>query len=399
MPISDSDDEQTYSDSAIGETATQPLQHTGAKRNERAKHWCITLQLGGDPRGGDDRDPALLARLAGWKDFCDSIELRNGQYTYQYEVGKQGKYHIQAYIGLKERVYFSQIKDKLPTAHIEIARNVKNSIAYCSKEDTRLEDTLPICFPDDLISNHTSQGKRTDIAEMRESIKRHKGDLTKVEQECGDTLVRYINGARALAEFADTARPSDCATHLVWLQGPSGFGKTTGAELWASSTFGEDEPYVLSRKSTGTWFNQYRRQRVILIDEPEHGDGRRGMRIETDILHGILKSGSFLLSVAGSQVQCQATIVIICTNKGPDELYGPSVDRDRLQRRINEPTSFRFTPEDIRYLESRPMPRRGYIVRKMLDDWWTAVPKQRENPQDFAREEDDEYDAWRGGRQ
>ena len=56
----------------------------------------------------------------------------------QLELGDNMTPHIQAFIGLNAPMLMSYIKKLLPRAHIESARDVAASKAYCQKEDTRI---------------------------------------------------------------------------------------------------------------------------------------------------------------------------------------------------------------------------------------------------------------------
>jgi len=60
---------------------------------------------------------------------------------YQQEVGAQGTPHIQGCINTSQ-VRFSTLKEWLPTAHIEAARNKDALIRYCKKSETSVEGTF-----------------------------------------------------------------------------------------------------------------------------------------------------------------------------------------------------------------------------------------------------------------
>ena len=55
----------------------------------------------------------------------------------QAEVGEQGTKHIQAYICFNKKVRFNQVKELFPRAHIEVCGNVKESILYCQKVNSK----------------------------------------------------------------------------------------------------------------------------------------------------------------------------------------------------------------------------------------------------------------------
>jgi len=60
-----------------------------------------------------------------------------GNYVFQEETGEKGTKHLQGIFMFKNAVSFKKLKSNIPTAHIEVCRNQKASIRYCSKKETR----------------------------------------------------------------------------------------------------------------------------------------------------------------------------------------------------------------------------------------------------------------------
>lgn len=89
----------------------------------RASYWLVTIN---NPTPEDRqtlREPA---------DFCKQL-------WYQDEVGENGTLHIQLCIN-STQVRFSQVKEWLPRAHIEAARNSQACKNYCKKSDTSVSN-------------------------------------------------------------------------------------------------------------------------------------------------------------------------------------------------------------------------------------------------------------------
>lgn len=67
------------------------------------------------------------------KEICDS----KYQYIFQEETGSEGTPHLQGMISSANAVSFNSIKQLIPRAHIEAAKNKNALINYCQKGATR----------------------------------------------------------------------------------------------------------------------------------------------------------------------------------------------------------------------------------------------------------------------
>ncbi len=59
------------------------------------------------------------------------------KFCFQEEIGENENKHLQGVINFKNPRHFDKMKELLPKAHWEQCRNLKRSLVYCSKEDTR----------------------------------------------------------------------------------------------------------------------------------------------------------------------------------------------------------------------------------------------------------------------
>lgn len=66
-----------------------------------------------------------------------TITSNGCEYVFQEETGKSGTKHLQGVLIFKNAVSFKSVKSILPTAHLEKCKNIRHSVLYCSKEDTR----------------------------------------------------------------------------------------------------------------------------------------------------------------------------------------------------------------------------------------------------------------------
>jgi len=86
-----------------------------------------------------------------WSDVKDAI--------WQSEVGASGTPHLQGFVRFVKNKRLTALKKLSATAHWEASKDPKAAIAYCSKEDTRVEGPWTIGSPGG------QQGKRKDIEE------------------------------------------------------------------------------------------------------------------------------------------------------------------------------------------------------------------------------------------
>lgn len=91
--------------------------------NPRARSWCFTIN---NPSETDKSE----------------IEKCNGEYLYQEECGENGTNHYQGVIKFKNAISFKSMKKKLTRAHLEVTKNLKASVKYCSKKETRIGDII-----------------------------------------------------------------------------------------------------------------------------------------------------------------------------------------------------------------------------------------------------------------
>lgn len=83
----------------------------------RAKNWCFTFN--NPPEGS-------RARILLWSGVR-YIVVGN-------EVGESGTPHLQGFVSFVKQLRFSKVKELLPSAHWEVARNASQSAEYCKKD-------------------------------------------------------------------------------------------------------------------------------------------------------------------------------------------------------------------------------------------------------------------------
>jgi len=148
-----------------------------------------------------------------------------------------------------------------PTLHME--RRAKDSteakaVKYCTKEETRLEP--PVSEGD----FKTTQGKRTDLDEVKEMI-----DEGKDELEIADEYFNsWVRNYRAFREYKIMRLGAirDGSTEMVvrYLWGRSGSGKTRAI----FDEYKADNVYMVMRPTNGSlYYDGYKGQEVIVFDD------------------------------------------------------------------------------------------------------------------------------------
>lgn len=128
---------------------------------DKSSHWSITIN---NPTDEDMRQWNGLKGLHWVKEVMGQIEK-----------GENGTEHIQGYVKT-DRVRFTQIKDALPRAHIEIAKNVVALKKYVQKEETRVA-----AIPTTKVA--TAADVQNQILDLVEAHGKYKyGELFTVEQ-------------------------------------------------------------------------------------------------------------------------------------------------------------------------------------------------------------------------
>lgn len=130
----------------------------GKKRvtDTRHRRWMLTVPAEGAK--GVSRDE-LEDALAPYESYLGQLEEGEGGTNYR---------HWQLVLCHSEPVRFSTLRRKLPTAHLEPVRDLRASLAYVQKEDTRVEGKKPLVKGD--IRPGPGQGHRSDLDALRARI-------------------------------------------------------------------------------------------------------------------------------------------------------------------------------------------------------------------------------------
>ena len=130
----------------------------GKKRvtDTRHRRWMLTV-------------PAEGEKGVSRAELEDALE-RYASYLGQLEQGEGGTNyrHWQLVLVNDEPIRFSTLRRRLPTAHVEPVRDLRASLAYVQKEDSRVEGEKPLVKGE--IKAGPGQGHRSDLDELRKRI-------------------------------------------------------------------------------------------------------------------------------------------------------------------------------------------------------------------------------------
>lgn len=197
---------------------------------KRSRAWCFTWN------NPPDNADIIIAHLG-------------QQYSiYQLEAGKEGTPHLQGLLYFASAKSFSAIKSLIPSTHLEPARNVTASIAYCSKPEGRLAD--PVEF-----GQRPGQGTRSDLQGLAKQLAANESLRT----IAADDPANFIKFQRGLTAFANLFhQPRSWEMEVFVCTGPTGSGKTRFCFDKAPTSFWKEK---------GEWWDGYSGEEDVIIDE------------------------------------------------------------------------------------------------------------------------------------
>jgi len=190
----------------------------------RFRNWCFTLN-----NYSDDEYEEV------WNTKCKYLVIGK-------EIGENGTPHLQGYIEFENGKTLTAIKKINSRIHWESRRGTsKQASDYCKKDNNFKEQGMI-----------ASQGHRTDLDEVTSLVLQK--DFNPLEY--ASTYVKYHSGLDKLIGLTYPARDSKPQVH--WLHGKAGTGKTR----YVIDNY--TDVYI---KDHTKWWNGYKQQEVILIDD------------------------------------------------------------------------------------------------------------------------------------
>lgn len=270
-----------------------------------AKNWCFTLNR---PTA---HEVASLRELSAV--VCNYL-------IFQLEAGTNGTPHIQGYIQFVTRLRLRTVKTHLgERSHCEVARGTpRDNIAYCSKEEGRIE--APYIF-----GEPHYPGQRSDLQAFNISIKNGSCDKDLIENHLNEFYKYHKVVDRVRLAYTN---PRNWEMENIVYYGPSGSGKTRRAYEEAG-----ESNYFVSKGDQNqiTWWDGYHGQNTVIIDD-FYG------WLPWSFMLRLLDRYPFNVQVKGGTVPFTSRKIIITSNQHPNQWYKnvPNNDMTPLLRRINE---------------------------------------------------------------
>lgn len=165
---------------------------------------------------------------------------------FQIECGEEKTVHLQGFLYYKHARGWPKLT--LPRGHFEKARSIADSIAYCSKAETRVRGPYEK-------GTRPQQGVRTDLKVLGARVLAG-ASLADIAKDSPEAVIKYSKGLEILIGLSTAERKEKPS--VVWVWGPPGSGKTRWVHERHASLYIKD----------GTqWWNGYSNQDAILIDD------------------------------------------------------------------------------------------------------------------------------------
>lgn len=230
------------------------------------------------------------------------------------EVGESGTPHLQGFITFGKSMRLGALKKLNDRTHWEPCKVKEASLNYCTKGEIIID------------SNSSEQGKRSDLEEAIETLK--KTGLKGVREEHATVYVKHHKGLKALIydfEGEDIPKWQPIEVSVFW--GDSQVGKTRKCYEIDPDLYCVPVPMG----NGCLWWDGYRGQETILFDDfygwvPYHE--------MLHLLHGYRKQ----LQIKGGHTYKAWKRVLITSNKHPRDWYWKIEDTTALMKRISDIT-------------------------------------------------------------
>lgn len=273
----------------------------------RSRNWVFTLN------NYTEDDVAFLVR---WMEVTSTTLVRGG---FGREVGENGTPHLQGWVSMKNTMRLTTMRGILGKAHWEVmGGTVADSIRYCSKEGNYYSFGVA----------PAGQGARTEIRSMTEAIRGGASDR-EIYDAFGDRALRVGNQLqRVRATYLEELRNWEMEVRIYW--GAPNTGKSRA--VW--DEFGIENVYP---KMPGKWWDGYRGQRCVLIDDFDPDD-RFGLTF--DFYLKLLDRYPMRIEWKGGSGQFFSRVICITSNFDPEDWFNDKPNRAAFFRRITVSRNF-----------------------------------------------------------
>lgn len=293
--------------------------------SRRSRKWCFTLN---NPQLTADE---LIQTIIDKWDKTIWIVL-------QKEEGEQKTPHFQGFFVVKNPIAFrsvSQLKwgEERLGWHLENPRGSdEQNLAYCTKEEGRIEG--PWYWPDEetvRAEAKASQGKRNDLADVYDRIKKGESIISIADAHPGTTL-RYLRSIERMRHLV--AKPKPRKRRVAVFYGESRTGKSYRAV--------GDYKSVYIKQDNSQWFDGYDQEKKIVWEEFQWEE------VSIQRFLRICDRYPIQVPIKGSYVSLNHKRIIFTSNVSPTEWYQNHASYDAVQNRIHLIVKFFKQPDGTR---------------------------------------------------
>lgn len=227
--------------------------------------------------------------------------------------------HFQGYVEFTKPCRMPAAKQRLdPRLNVHVEPRVgtrEQAIAYCNKEETRLEG-----YPIYAVDHRRPQGAAGVWAEIADMVGAGASDGM-IAAEHPAHYARNYAGIHALRQalFPERTKPP----LVIWFHGPAGCGKSRLCQTLSSR-------HTVYWKTPDKWWPSYRQQDIVILDEidPTWMDLR--------MLFRVLDRYPLTLEVKGGHVPISSPVVLVTSDGAPSpKMQCDLVTNDQLLRRLD----------------------------------------------------------------
>jgi len=230
---------------------------------------------------------------------------------FQRERGAEGTEHLQGYVIFDTNRRLNGLKKVNSRAHWEYRQGShEQAVAYCSKEDTRIEGPW-------ILGEPPAPGQRNDLTLALADVRDGMSEL-ELADKYGATWARNY---RALSRFRTLiSKPRNFKTRVTVVYGPTGTGKSRYCSQNYPSAYW---------KSEGSWYDDYEGHREVIFDE------FNGTWFPWSVLLRLCDRYPMQVPVKGSFGNFVAKHVFFVSNQDPQTWY-PNCYWPAFDRRIDD---------------------------------------------------------------
>lgn len=250
------------------------------------------------------------------------------------EVGELGTPHLQGYIEYNTQVRMAGIKKLISNRlHIEERKGTaQQALVYCKKDENYIEKGQPKLVKDKKLNKVGEQGKRQDILNIWDSVKKGYSQTQLLEEY----PIEYSKYGKAIDKYYtinEPPRDRNQETQIYWYYGSTGVGKS-------KAVYDENEEVFTPKNYK--WWDGYDRHKVVLLDD---------VRADYCKFHEWLTLTDryqYKVEVKGGMRQLVAEKIYITAPCHPKDMFKNKTDEDigQLLRRITVIKNFDEDVED-----------------------------------------------------